>query len=240
MDNRDTELRSAWWSRLAGHLLWLVAIPWCMSLRKRFVASEAERARTPGTEPVIAAFWHNRAFPTAHFHRYVIRQRVPMCLLSSASKDGAMMETFVDHYGIRVVRGSSSRRGIAAFKGLLRAAREGCSISITTDGPKGPVYKSHPGVVKLASLTGLPIVPVSVDMPCCWRAKKAWDKFAVPLPFSKVTLFWGDRISVPADASDEVLAEYAQRLDAAMSHGRPDFEPIDDFIQQQRHDTDTD
>ena len=240
MDSRDTELRSAWWSRLAGHLLWFVVTPFCVTLRKRLIIAEDEKPLHPGSEPVIVAFWHNRSFVPAHFYKYVLKGTAPMCLLSSASKDGAMMETFVDHYGIRVVRGSSSRRGIAAFKGLLRAAREGCSISITTDGPKGPVYKSHPGVVKLASLTGLPIVPVSVDIPCCWRAKKAWDKFAVPLPFSRVTLFWGDRITVPADASDEVLAEYAARLDAAMSHGRPDFEPIDDFIQQQRHDTDTD
>ena len=134
---------------------------------------------------------------------------------------------------MEAVRGSSHRRGIAAFKELLRVARSGHSICITTDGPKGPIYKSHAGVVKLASLTGLPIVPVCVDMPRCWRAVKAWDKFAVPLPFSRVNVRWGSRITVPAGLDDDALNEYARRLDAAMSHGRPDFEPLDDFQQRQ-------
>lgn len=226
MADRDTELRSAWWSRMLGHILWLVVTPFCVTLRKRLIVAEEEKPLNPGSAPVIFAFWHNRSFVPAHFYRYVLKGSTPMCLLSSASKEGAMMEALISHYGMGVVRGSSRRRGIAAFKELLRVARSGRSIAITTDGPKGPIYKSHGGVVKLASLTGLPIVPVCVDMPRCWRAQKAWDKFAVPLPFSRVNVLWGKRIEVPRGADDDTLAEYAERLDAAMQHGRPDFDPL--------------
>ena len=228
MADRDTELRSAWWSRMLGHILWFVVTPLCITLRKRLLIAEGERQLHPGSEPVIFAFWHNRCCVPAHFYRYVLKGGTPMCLLTSASKDGAMMEALVSHYGMEAVRGSSNRRGIAAFKELLRVARSGRSICITTDGPKGPIYKSHAGVVKLASLTGLPIVPVCVDMPRCWRAQKAWDKFIVPLPFSRVNLFWGNRITVPKGADDDALAEYLERLDAAMRRGRPDFAPFDE------------
>lgn len=227
MYNRDTELRSAWWSRTVGHILWFVVTPLCMTLRKRLIIAEEEKPLHPGEEPVIVAFWHNRSFVPAHFYKYVLKGRAPMCLLSSASKEGAMMEALIGHYGMSVVRGSSRRRGIAAFKELLRVARSGHSICITTDGPKGPIYKSHAGVVKLASLTGLPVVPVCVDMPSCWRAEKAWDKFAVPLPFSRVNVHWGNRIIVPPGLDDEALVQYTERLDAAMHHGRPDFDSLE-------------
>ena len=233
MDSRDTELRSAWWSRLAGHLLWFVVTPLCMTLRKRLVIAEDEKPLHPGSEPVIVAFWHNRSFVPAHFYKYVLKGTAPMCLLSSASKEGAMMDALIGHYGMRTVRGSSRRRGIAAFKEMIRVVRAGYCMAITTDGPKGPIYKSHAGVVKLASLTGLPIVPVCVDMPRCWRAMKAWDRFAVPVPFSRVNVRWGSRIMVPAGLEDDALKEYAERLDAALCHGRPDFEPLDDFQQRQ-------
>ena len=228
MADRDTELRSAWWSRMLGHILWFVVTLLCITLRKRLVIAEGEKPLHPGSEPVIFAFWHNRSLVPAHFYRYVLKGSAPMCLLTSASKEGAMMEAIVSHYGMGVVRGSSRRRGIAAFKELLRAARSGHSICITPDGPKGPIYKSQAGAVVLASLTGLPIVPVCVDMPRCRRAEKAWDKFAVPLPFSRVNVFWGNRIIVPKGVDDDALAEYRERLDAAMRRGRPDFAPFNE------------
>lgn len=179
-----------------------------------------------GAKPVIVALWHNRTFVPCHIYKHVIKGKVQMSMLTSASKDGAMLATVAEDYGMRAVRGSSGRRGVAGFLDMVRELKSGYSMCITPDGPKGPRYRSHFGVIKLASMSGLPIVPVCIDIPHCWRINKAWDGFVIPKPFSKVILQWGEPMYVPKDVDDEVVREYAARLDQALALGRPDFEPI--------------
>ena len=148
-------------------------------------------------------------------------------MLTSASKDGALLSTVAEDYGMRTVRGSSHRRGVAGFRDMLRELQEGYCMCITPDGPKGPRYKSHPGVVRLASVSGLPIVPLCIDVPRCWRITKAWDGFVIPKPFSRITIIAKEPLRVPADMSDEQQREYMEKLDALLACGRPDFEPED-------------
>ena len=100
-------------------------------------------------------------------------------------------------------------------------------MCITPDGPKGPIYKCHPGVIRLASVSGLPILPLCIDIPGCWRIKKAWDGFVIPKPFSKITVTAREPLYVPAELDDETQQEYMARLDELLAMGRPDFEPED-------------
>lgn len=223
----STEVRTPLWARLAGHALWLLSELYCRTLRMRFVQDEAEKGNpAPGTEAVIVAFWHNRIFIPMYFYRRILKGKLPMCALASASKDGALVDTLLRDYKMEVVRGSSHRRGTAAFKELVQTAKGERCICITTDGPRGPLYKSRGGAVRLSSLSGRPIIPISMDFSACWRINKAWDKFIIPKPFSRVTLRWGKRIVVPPHADDDTLAEYLERLDEALKNGRPDFPEI--------------
>lgn len=134
-----------------------------------------------------------------------------------------MLATVAEDYGMRAVRGSSHRRGVAGFRDMLRELESGCCMCITPDGPKGPIYKCHPGVVRLASVSGLPIIPLCIDIPKCWRIKKAWDKFVIPKPFSKVSITAKAPIRVPAELTEEAQKEYMEMLDSALASGLPDF-----------------
>jgi lysophospholipid acyltransferase (LPLAT)-like uncharacterized protein len=147
-------------------------------------------------------------------------------MLTSASKDGARLATVAENYGMRAVRGSSHRRGVAGFRDMLRELEEGCCMCITPDGPKGPIYKCHPGVIRLASVSGLPILPLCIDIPSNWRIKKAWDGFVIPKPFSKVAVIAREPLFVPADIDEETQREYMEKLDSLLAASRPDFEPI--------------
>lgn len=147
-------------------------------------------------------------------------------MLTSASKDGALLATVAKDYGMRAVRGSSRRRGVAGFMDMLRELRDGCSMCITPDGPKGPIYKCHPGVIKLASVSGLPIVPARISYSSYWRIKKAWDGFIIPKPFSRVVVHLAKCIEVPAELTPEQQQEYCEKLNQALAAGTPDFEPI--------------
>jgi len=110
-----------------------------------------------------------------------------MTVLTSASRDGAVLEKTVRIFGLQAVRGSSSRRAVAALVALKKAAKNGSDLVITPDGPRGPRYQIQPGALKLSQVTGAPLIPIQVHY---HRAKSlnTWDRFQIPLPFSKVTV----------------------------------------------------
>ena len=168
----------------------------------------------------IVALWHNRIFTPCYCYRYKIKGRIPMSMLTSASKDGALLSTVAGDYGMRTVRGSSRRRGAIGFLDMVKELQQGCSMCITPDGPKGPIYKCHPGVVKLAALSGVPIVPLRIGYHASWRIK-SWDRFFIPLPFSKVTFELCEPIHVPRELSDDDLAAYCAKLEAVLHDEDP-------------------
>lgn len=222
----SSELRKKWWTVPVGHLVWFFITLICFTLRKKVVLEDAD-GKPMGSFQCIIALWHNRVFVPCYVYRYVIKgKKVQMSMLTSASKDGALLATVAKDYGMRAVRGSSRRRGVAGFMDMLRELKDGCSMCITPDGPKGPIYKCHPGVIKLASVSGLPIVPARISYSSYWRIRKAWDGFVIPKPFSRVVVHLAKCIEVPADFTPEQQQEYCEKLNQALAAGTPDFEPI--------------
>jgi lysophospholipid acyltransferase (LPLAT)-like uncharacterized protein len=104
----------------------------------------------------IIAFWHRHLLLMLHS-----KYRRPITVIISQSRDGEYIARVFDWYGVESVRGSSTRGGTAAFREIIRDAREGKNIAFTPDGPKGPAQVAKDGVVVAAKATGLPIVPVA-------------------------------------------------------------------------------
>jgi lysophospholipid acyltransferase (LPLAT)-like uncharacterized protein len=156
-------------------------------------------------EPVIFALWHNRlAFSIAAYRLHVLRRQPTrkLAALVSASKDGAMLALTLEHFGVQPVRGSSSRRGPQALLELTSWAERGYDLAITPDGPRGPAYVVQEGVLALAQVTGLPIVPASYRLDWKYRAK-SWDRFQIPLPFATCDVVVGEPLRVPRDTPSE-------------------------------------
>ena len=229
----SNELRKKWWTVPLGHLVWLLIAGVCATLRKKAINLNGDDDPW-GDYQCVIALWHNRVFSPCHVYRYVIKGKLPMSMLTSASKDGAMLATVARDYGMRAVRGSSNRRGAAGFRDMVREMQEGCCMCITPDGPRGPIYKCRPGAVKLASLSGYPIIPACIEYSSYWRIGKAWDGFIIPKPFSRVTVTWGRKIYVPADITEEQQAEYCRKVEEALAYGAPDFPPINIEEQKQK------
>ena len=229
----SNELRKKWWTVPLGHLVWLLIAGVCATLRKKAINLNGDDDPW-GDYQCIIALWHNRVFSPCHVYRYVIKGKLPMSMLTSASKDGAMLATVARDYGMRAVRGSSNRRGAAGFRDMVREMQDGCCMCITPDGPRGPIYKCRPGAVRLASMSGYPIVPACIEYSSYWRIGKAWDGFIIPKPFSRVTVTWGRKIYVPADITEEQQAEYCRKVEEALAYGAPDFPPINIEEQKQK------
>lgn len=204
-------------------MVWFFITCVCATLRKRVIL-KGNAGEILGKKQCIIALWHNRTFTPCYVYRYCVDSKVPMSMLTSASKDGALLSTVAGDYGMRTVRGSSHRRGAVGFRDMLRELNEGCCMCITPDGPKGPRYKSRAGVIRLASVSGLPILPLCIDIPNCWRIKKAWDGFVIPKPFSRVNVLVREPLHVPSDIDEETQKEYMEKLDELLACGRPDFD----------------
>ncbi len=161
--------------------------------------------------PVIFVFWHNRMFLMPYLYRRFIPGRHAICLVS-VSQDGEMIARVLEHFGLGAVRGSSSRRGKEAFRELTEHLKKGWDVAITPDGPRGPCYQAHLGVVGLASLSGCPVVPVTYHVK--WNIElPTWDRFIIPLPFSSCRLSLGKMMHIAETVSDESLEKKRQFLE---------------------------
>jgi lysophospholipid acyltransferase (LPLAT)-like uncharacterized protein len=184
-----TNRKSALLGTLAGWTMKLLATTLRMEVRDLGGIGRAEDAMPP----VIYALWHNRFFCVPPAWEKLCGSHRKTVALTSASHDGDMVARAMAVFGLGSVRGSSSRRGVAALVGLKRALQEGFDICITPDGPRGPRYRVQPGAIKLAESTGAPIIPVHVRFSSAWRLK-TWDRFVIPKPFSRVEVTFAEPI----------------------------------------------
>ena len=213
-----------WWTKPLAFLFWLLVSLHYVTLRR---SGRCEDENFTWRDQSIMALWHNRVYSAIPYYHYFVRGKRPMLnIIASASKDGAFIGSIAAYFKMTTSYGSSHRRGTAAFRDMQDALDAGKSVCFAPDGSRGPMYKCHLGVVKLASLTGVPIAPVCIDMPTCWRFRKSWDKFIIPKPFSRITVLWRKPFYVPPHLDNEQLQEYAQQLTELMSVGRPDFDEV--------------
>jgi len=171
----------------------------------------------PDHAPVIIAFWHNRTFLMApYYEKYCGRGGRTSYTFISRSRDGQFMADVAQKFGVLAVRGSSSRHGMsAALAALRKAGDERIDLTITPDGPRGPRYQVQPGVLRLAQATGRPIV--AIDCRIDWKIElRSWDRFRIPLPFSRVYLSTAPPIHVPPEAGEEEMAALGQQLTEAL------------------------
>ena len=168
--------------------------------------------------PAIYCVWHNRLVLCLIAYYGYAKHHKPtagMAAMVSASRDGGFLTAILDCFRVQPVRGSSSRRGPQALLELTTWAEKGYDLALTPDGPRGPCYVVQPGVMSLAQLTGLPIIPYSYHLG--WKVRvKSWDRLQIPLPFSRCAMNVGKPIRVPREASDEEREGLRQQLQQTM------------------------
>lgn len=161
-------------------------------------------------KPAIFAVWHNQQL----FLLYPYRGR-KIAPLISLSKDGEYIARLLPKFGMRAIRGSTSRGGARALIHLMHAVREGYSPMLTPDGPRGPIYKVQQGLLFLAKKTGLPILPVGTALSRKFTVR-SWDRMRIPLPFGKTALSYGKAVYIGPDTDlNAAAAEIEQELNAA-------------------------
>jgi lysophospholipid acyltransferase (LPLAT)-like uncharacterized protein len=169
-----------------------------------------EAATSDGRIPIYT-FWHNRVFLSTYFWR---KRRI--VVMTSQSFDGEYIARFIQRFGYGAARGSSTRGAVGAVIEMTRLMRAGCPTAFTIDGPKGPRYVAKMGAVLLAKKTGQPILPFTITADRFWEAKKSWDGFQVPYPFSPALVTIAPPIFVPTDADENTLNAKRDELQQAL------------------------
>lgn len=123
--------------------------------------------------------------------------------------------------GAETARGSSTRGGANAMRGLISHCRKnGNNVSFAVDGPKGPVYKVKPGVFEFSRLMNAPIYTASVGVARPWVFMRSWNKAVLPKPFSRVHVRIAEGLPVITREQDPRETALAESLEALLQEGR--------------------
>ncbi len=209
-----------WYQWLAAWLVYALVQTVAATLRFRVTdrSDYFDVPPSPQPRPVIVCVWHNRlalSIPTYDRHIRPRNLSRGMAAMVSASKDGGLLAAILECFNVEPVRGSSSRRGPQALLELTTWSERGYDLAITPDGPRGPRYTVQHGVMSLAQVTGLPIIPAS------WHlhrkiVAKSWDGFQIPLPFTRCDVIIEKPIVVPREASDDEREQLRVKLEETL------------------------
>jgi len=198
--------------RVVWALLWIVGLTW------RFEEIAVEGV-TPivngrGAGPRIFCFWHQCVLPCAIYYR-----PSHAVILISRSFDGELITRILLQFGFGAVRGSSSRGAREGLLGLKGVIESGNAAIFTADGPRGPIYQTKMGPIKLAQMTGAPIGAFHLEPEHAW-VMRSWDRFLVPKPFTRIVVSWAQWTHVPTDLPTDDFELKREELNAAIERAR--------------------
>ena len=147
----------------------------------------------------IVVFWHGSMLAVwKYFAKYQ-----PVAVVS-LSKDGEILSRLLSKWGFSLIRGSSSRKGKEVLEEIVKATSEKL-ILMTPDGPRGPIYVMKPGAVVSASRSGVPIYLCGVKINYKHTFIRSWDKFQLPLPFSRIEINVSQPYFIEKMADKEII-----------------------------------
>ena len=117
-------------------------------------------------------------------------------------------------------------------KNIIDGLKKGYALGITPDGPRGPNQQINGELLNIARLTNSCIIAISYSSSNFKIIKKSWDKFKIPLPFSKLC-FVVDEIYFEIKKEDKNAEEIFDKQKNAITE-RLNFvqKKCDNFVQR--------
>ena len=171
-------------------------------------------------ERVVIAFWHGQLAMLQAPYR---GRGAGVCIQVSRHGDGEIIARAVQPFGVRTARGSATRGGIASVREMIEAHRDGYDLAVAPDGPRGPFHRAKPGVIRLAQATGTRLFPVACTPRYAW-VFPSWDRFALPMPFTRVHYSVGRPMTIPRDAGDGTVEAARAELERELNRLTADSE----------------
>jgi lysophospholipid acyltransferase (LPLAT)-like uncharacterized protein len=200
---------AVWLGYLYVELVWRTA-------RLTVINEDSLRALVSQHGAVIPVSWHQHLLLCGRYAVASKRHGMKPGFMISPSVDGEAPTQLAQRYGAHVVRGSGSYTGVRAVRGVYQAiVKDRISALITPDGPRGPRFQFKPGAIFSAQITGVPIVPLAFAARRV-RVLSTWDKFVLPVPFSRVVIAIGEAVHVPRELDDAGREQLVVTMQQAM------------------------
>jgi|SaaInlLV_10m_DNA_2_1039722.scaffolds.fasta_scaffold00046_74 lysophospholipid acyltransferase (LPLAT)-like uncharacterized protein len=143
-------------------------------------------ANTPNKQySAIIYFWHQNIIGCIFF---LWKTKNLSTIIVSPSSDGKIAGTVLEKLGVKVLYGSSYKNTTSVIRSALKILKTEKKLILVGDGSRGPAFKLQPGIKYFAEKSNLPIIFVECKTKHSIAFKKSWDKFKIPLPFSKIVI----------------------------------------------------
>lgn len=227
-----------------GWIIWAYMVICSRTIRWTIEGEEEALEAWPSQTGVILAAWHSGIMLLPSGWNNVVKrwpnQKTQTAMMVSLSPDGQTMARAIQLLGLHAIRGSSTNKlkksdkgGMRALAGAMRLLRNNGLLCMTPDGPRGPNRTVQEGPIYISQRSGAPIIPMAV-VSTPHRKMNSWDRFRVPLPFSRGYILFGDPILPDPDIEREVLRvrlqaslnDVTDRADALLEKkGHPEGQP---------------
>ena len=198
--------------RIVWALLSVVGRTWRFEVIAEEGVTPVLFGQKPG--PEIYCFWHQCVLPCTIYFRKSLS-----VIMISRSFDGELITRILMMFGFGAVRGSSSRSAREGLLGLKRVIESGHTAIFTADGPRGPIYETKMGPIKLAQSTGAPIGVFHLEPEKAW-VMNSWDRFLVPKPFTRICVSWAQWTHVAEDLPADQFESKRLELNDAIERAR--------------------
>ncbi len=194
------------------YLAWAIAHIWCRTLRVKNKNPQEENyfKYLPGR--YILSLWHGRIF----YLFFYFRNRPDLHLLISPSQDGDFLARLARLMGYSVIRGSTYKQAVASARKLIKVLKQDQRIIVIADGSRGPARIAQPGSLEIAGITAAPLIPMTYGARSR-RHLRSWDRFLIPLPFTRCTLHFGPPIVLATRPDKNTLEEKRRQLENTLN-----------------------
>ena len=158
-------------------------------------------------KPFILAFWHGQLMTFS----YTWKINKKLNILASSHSDGRFGACIARYFKLNNIPISSDSNNLS-LRPIFKILNSNNYIAITPDGPRGPKEKVSEGIIKIAKISKVPIIPVGFGSSKNF-CLKSWDSFLITLPFSKCRIVWGDSITIPENLEDQEIATYKKIIE---------------------------
>jgi lysophospholipid acyltransferase (LPLAT)-like uncharacterized protein len=191
---------------------WLVHLFWRTCRVHRVIGFERAHETVEASKAVIPVYWHQHMLFGVKALLDLRPAGLKIGFLISPSVDGTAPAMLVGRIGGHVIRGSSTHTGARALRDYYETiVKQSISPALTPDGPRGPMHEFKPGAVMLSQITGKPILPIAVAASRKFTFP-TWDRFELPLPFSRVVIAYGEPVKMPRAMDAQGLARMQEEM----------------------------
>ncbi len=158
-------------------------------------------------KPFIVAFWHSQLMMIS----FVWKTRKQLNILASSHSDGRFGSYLGNYFKLKNIPITSENK-LVSLRKVIKILEEGNNIGITPDGPRGPAEKVSEGIIKIANLSQVPIIPVGFASTRYFNLR-SWDSFLITLPFSRCIFVWGNPINVDKKMDEKKIRKYQSMIE---------------------------